>query len=988
MRISRPEVEDATCPLGLDEPRPRLSWVVSGGDPVAYQVVVGSSPGAGDVWDSGRVDSDRTFGVEYGGPQLTPSTRYHWRVRGWTTPADGGDEPSDWSDPSWWETGLLGGDWAARWVGAPPYPGGMLGLGDAGWLAVPPEGAGYHARLELPPGREVRRAVVAMYADDFRLSLGWHEVLGGTIRYGEEERVGSSADVTQLVRAAPGSVTLTVQATPGREPSVLAGRLCVEFADGGTATLVTGPHWSTASGSPAPAATPPSVPVVVASPERPAPLLRRTFTLPAGTVRARMYVAGLAYHEVHLNGRRVGSAVLDPGFTAYDRTVLYATHDVTELLTAGPNTVTVELGRGFYGLTTPNIWWWHRAPWHGEPRLLFRLEAVQADRSTTVVVSDGDWEVTDGPTRTDSLYTGETYDARLEAGGDWVPAAVLPAPAGRLVAQRHEPIRGTETVSPVSVTSLSPGRHVLDFGRTLAGRARIAVDAPAGRTVALTYAEKLESDGTARPVSALVWHRRFQRDEYIAAGRPGETWEPRFSYKGFRYLQVDGVDAASAAGSVARVLHSDVATAGEFACSEPLYERLHAMMHRTVLNNLHGIPTDTPLYEKNGWTGDVQVALPTLLAQFDLRRLLAKWAEDLADAQRPSGALPVVVPSSGWGYEQLAPSPEWTTVYPYLVRELYRVYGDERLVARHWAGVTRYLDWELGRRVAGLVSSELGDWLAPGHVVPPEDTRLTATAYLYRALGAASDLAAILGQDAAAARYRSAAAECRDAVNAAFLDRDAGGYRTEKDPGYRQTSNAVPLAFGLVPESHAQTVADGLAAALVERGNRLDTGCLGTSVLLPVLSRYGYGDLAHAVVTQPDEPGWRFWVEHGADTMWESWSPASRSRDHYFLGTVVQWLYEHVAGLRPGDDGFGRFVVRPDACGPLTWARAARETVRGRASAAWSRTGEGVVTEVEVPAGATADVHVPVGDGSSDGWQVRTVGAGRWRFRDDETESM
>ncbi|MBB5785658.1 alpha-L-rhamnosidase [Jiangella mangrovi] len=981
MRISRLEVEDAPCPLGLDEPRPRFSWVVSDGDPVAYQVVVD------DVWDSGRVASDRTFGVEYDGPTLTPSTRYQWRVRVW--PA-GGDSPVT-SEPSWWETGMLGGDWGgARWIGAVPWPAAALGLDGAGWLAVPPDGARYRGVLTLPAGRPVRRALVAMYADDFRLSLGWHEVLGGTIRYGEDERVGASADVTELVRAAAGSVVLTVRANPGREPAVLAGRLWVEFDDGATATLVTGPHWTTSSGAPAPVAEPPPGPVVVASPERPAPLLRRSFTLPAEAVRARLSVAGLAYHEVHLGERRVGSAVLDPGFTAYDRTVLYATHDVTDLVAAGPNVVTAELGRGFHGLTTPTIWWWHRASWHGEPRLLFRLVVTHADGSETVVVSDGSWEVADGPTRSDSLYTGETYDARRVGGETWGPAAVLPAPAGRLVAQQHEPIRVTETVRPVSVTSLSPGRHVLDFGRTMAGRARIAVDAPAGRTVTLTYAEQLASDGTVAPISALVWHRRFQRDEYVAAGEPGETWEPRFTYKGFRYLQVDGVDGVPAADAVvARILHSDVATSGEFGCSEPLYERLHAMMHRTVVNNLHGIPTDTPLYEKNGWTGDVQVALPTLLAMFDLRRLLAKWAGDLADAQRPSGALPVVVPSGGWGYEQLAPSPEWTTVYPYLVRELYRAYGDERLVARHWAGVTRYLDWELGRLDGdGLATSELGDWLAPGYVVPPEDRRLTATAYLHRALEAAAELGGLVGDDAAAPRYRDAAAACRDALNATFLDRSAGVYRTATDPGYRQTSNAVPLAFGLVPPEYEQAVADGLAASLAERGDRLDTGCLGTSVLLPVLTRYGHGDRAHAVVTQPDEPGWRYWIGLGADTMWESWKPDSRSRGHYFLGTVVQWLYEHVAGLRPGDAGFARFVVRPDARGPLTWARAVRETVRGRASVAWSRTADGVQLEVEVPAGATAEVHVPVGSDVGDAWRVRTVGAGRWRFHDEETESL
>lgn len=293
----------------------------------------------------------------------------------------------------------------------------------------------------------------------------------------------------------------------------------------------------------------------------------------------------------------------------------------------------------------------------------------------------------------------------------------------------------------------------------------------------LTYGEKLHDDGT---VFARTEHvpGRFQRDEYVCAGTGGdEVWEPRFSYKGFRYVEVSGVPPLRGRWSVVgREVRTPVAEVSGFRCSEEFYERLDRAMRRTVRSNLHGIPTDTPMYEKNGWTGDAQLGVPVMTYAFGTHRLLAKWLGDLRDSQRPDGQLPVIVPSGGWGYEDLAPSPEWTTVYPFLVREMYRVYGDERAVREHWRPVTRYLDWEIARLRDGLAVTELGDYLAPGYGGnPPEDTRLTATAYLYRALLATAELAGLVDdldapdQDATAARYRRTAHELREAFNAAFL---------------------------------------------------------------------------------------------------------------------------------------------------------------------------------------------------------------------------
>ncbi|WP_112247673.1 family 78 glycoside hydrolase catalytic domain [Kribbella monticola] len=731
-----------------------------------------------------------------------------------------------------------------------------------------------------------------------------------------------------------------------------------------------------------------------------APLLRRTFSVDRPVERARLYVSGLAYAELRLNGRRVGDAVLDPGFTDYDETVLYVTHDVTDLVQAGENVVGAELGRGFYGMTTPNVWRWHQAPWTGDPRLLARLVITHTDGTETALVSDGSWRVTSGPTVSDSLYAGETYDARLALPGwdgpgfddaAWSDAVVLAAPRGVVRAQEHEPIRVIEEVAPVELTAPRDGVQVVDFGRTTAGWVRLRVSAPAGTKVTLLYGETLLPDGTVSAVNRHVEGGRFQLDEYVAAGNGVEEWEPRFSYKGFRYVQVEG----AAAELTLRVAHSEVRSVSRFHASAPLYEQIEQAMRRTVLSNLHGIPTDTPAFEKNGWTGDAQVGAPTMAGQLDLARFFTKWLGDLRDSQHDDGQLPVIVPSAGWGFEELSPATEWSTVYPFLLREMHRWYGDDRLLSEHWEPVLRYLDWELARVEDGLSLSVLGDWIPPGYPAgpPPEDRRLTGTAYLYRALLAAVEIGELLGRSEAVERLRKSAELLADAFNRDFLDRSAGLYRTTKDPDYRQTSNAVPLAFGLVPDDQVERVVANLVADVEARGFHLNTGCLGVGLLLPVLTAYGHSDVAAKIALQRTYPSWGYWFDQGADTMWEMWETDTRSRNHYFQGTVTQWLLENVAGLRNLANGWERILVRPDARDQVDSASLRMDTVRGRVSVSWRRIGRVFHLEVQVPVGSTATIHVPsAGDVTAvpapyagepsvtDGYAIFTVGSGHWSF--------
>ncbi|MGI5507333.1 family 78 glycoside hydrolase catalytic domain [Lentzea sp. CA-135723] len=986
VRVERTTVEYAETLLGTDVAKPRLAWVLaaegSGARQTAYQVEVGTAPGRADVWQSGRVTSDRTTGIVFGGKELKPRTRYHWRVRVW----DGAGRPSPWSTTSWWETALLGTPWQARWIGATDT---AIDLTGARWIwsaTTPAESRWFRASLDLPADA-VSARLVATADDDFTLYVNGTEVVHVPQQV-DVWKVGQRADVTRL---AGRRIVLAARATNRSEgPAGLLLRLVVELADG-RRELVTGPGWKVSDteqpGWQTSAFDDSSwTPATVLDPygqgpwganvtveEQPAPLLRREFTLTKPVTRARLYVSGLAYHETEINGRRVGDRVLDPGFTDYDNTVLYATHDVTSLVRRGANAIGVTLGRGFYGMKTPNVWRWERPPWHDEPKLLAQLEIDHPDGSRTTVDSDDQWRLTDGPTVSNSLYTGETYDARLaprdwtRPGFDdstWQRTTVRPAPRGVLKAQEHEPIRVIESVTP-AVTQLRPGVFVADMGRTMSGWTQLTVTAAAGTVVRLKHGETLNSDGSVHMENGHVSGGRIQLDEYVCADGTG-TWEPKFSYKGFRYVEVTGLTTAPRL--VGRLVHSDVPRASTFRCSEPLFEQYDAAMRRTVANNLHGIPTDTPTYEKNGWTGDAQVGAPSMLAEFGMARFFTKWLGDLADSQDTAGQLPVIVPSGGWGYRELAPAPEWTTVYPFVLREMYRIYGDSRLPEQHWPVLTRYLDWEIARLRDGLAITALGDFLPPGSGgIPPEDTRLTATAYLYRALLHTAELGDVIGKPVP--HYRTTAASLLAEFNKTFLD---GYYRTSRDPDYRQTSNAIPLAFGMVPAGSVQTVADKLATEIRANGNHVNVGCLGASVLLQALSDNGHADVAHAMAVERSYPSWGHWFSNGADTMWEMWDTGTRSRNHYFKGTIAHWLYEHVAGLRPGDEGFRTFVVRPTATA-LSWARLEFDSVRGRIVVAWTKVDGRLRLTVEVPVGSTAEVHVP-------GGAVRTVPHGRWEF--------
>lgn len=847
--------EYAELPLSVSVRHPRLSWILESGQTglaqSAYRVLVASTlerlaAGYGDVWDTGRVGSTQSAHVAFGGEALQSGRRYHWQVQVWDS--DGGC--LGWSEPAWWEMGLLHEqDWKATWIGA-------------------------------------------------------------------------------------------------------------------------------------------------AEPSRNLPLLRKEFRLSGTVERARIYVAGLGYYELHLNGERVGDHVLDPGFTDYTKTVLYTTYDVTDRLTES-NVLGIALGRGWYGFDAESFFLWHRTPWQADPRLLLQLEVWDVDGSVATIMSDETWRTSPGPTQADTVF-GESYDARKCRSGwtavgysddDWAQARSVSPPTGRLRPQAHEPIRVVGTFDPIAMTKPSPGLVVYDMGQMLAGWATVRVAGPSGAELSLRYGEKIEElaepasgDGSpARPVSSP----HFQMDTYVLAGSGTERWEPRFSYKGFRYVALSGYPGSPQIDTVrGREVHSDVASCGEFSCSEDLLNRVNENSRWAILNNLHGIQTDTPLYEKAGWTGDAMMSARSAMYSFDMARLYTKWLQDFIDAQKPTGEVPPFVPSSGWGSDgsptgeglrfNHGPAPDFDSAYIEMPWQMYWHYGDERALRRGYASMRKYIHYLESFADNHILRCGLGDWQGPSGNVDVGLSRsakdrivrgtppLVATAWYCRDLKLLSVIASVLGYGLDVDRYAQAHLEVATAFNDEFFDAQSGHYFTQRGLPYSQTANVMPLAFGLVPAEQKAAVAASLVDDILRRDGHLNTGIQGTRYLLGVLSELGFADVAYRVATQTTFPSWGYWLEHGATSLYENWSLSARSRNHHFFSSIVQWFYEHLAGIKPANPGFTTIRIKPQPPHDLQHARADIKTVMGRVSSSWTHGAHGAFQlTVGIPGNTTAEVHIP-----------------------------
>lgn len=732
--------------------------------------------------------------------------------------------------------------------------------------------------------------------------------------------------------------------------------------------------------------------------DRRPPVLRRDFTAREGLSSARLYVTAHGVYEVEINGRRIGDDAMSPGWTPYRDKLRYYTYDVTEEIAPGANAIGAWLGDG---------WYRGRMGWRGGFRnvfgtdlsLLAQLELHYADGTTETIATDGDWRATPSPILQAGNYDGETYDARVAAGlagwsspgfdaSGWSRVVAAHRDPATLAAPEGPPVRCTQEVAPVDLLTTPSGKRVLDFGQNLVGRPRFRVSGRAGDVVRFRTAEVLqEGEIYTRPLRDAK-----STDEYVLAGSGVEEWEPRFTFHGFRYAEIewpgdaDALDAAVAAGDiVARVYHTDMERTGWFESSNALVDRLHENVVWSMRGNFLDIPTDCPQRdERVGWTGDLQVFAPTASFLYDVSGMLSSWLEDVAIEQLPDGTVPWYVPviPADKQWTPLRPGAAWGDVATFTPWTLYERFGDAGILVAQYPSAKKWVD--LLERLAGEdrlwdEGFQLGDWLDPA--APPQDPadattdrHLVATAYFARSADRVARMAEVLGHEGDREHYARLAAEVRAAFTRAYVLPDG---RMTSDA---QTAYSLAIAFDLVPDDVLATAGARLASLVDDAGHRIATGFVGTPLVSDALTVTGHVDAAYDLLLETEAPSWLYAVVQGGTTIWERWdslrpdgtvNPGTMtSFNHYALGAVADWLHRTVAGLAPAAPGYRAIRFAPQPGGGFTHARAAHETPYGRAEIAWRQDGATLRVEVTVPTGATATVELPgvdpveVGSGS------------------------
>jgi alpha-L-rhamnosidase len=713
---------------------------------------------------------------------------------------------------------------------------------------------------------------------------------------------------------------------------------------------------------------------IAGAPGKASPLLRSSLEVTKPVAQARLSIAAAGYYVASINGHRVGDAVLDPGFTDFHERNLYRTYDVRRQLRQGLNAIGVVLGRGFYAIDATKLKWWNRLPWLSDsPALLAKLDVTYADGSHAILISDSTWKTHDGPTQSDSMFYGESYDARkVQKGWDtpafdlaaWKPVRSVRPPSQIVQAEGDEPIRLVKTWQADTISQPKPGVYVYKFPIMIAGWTRLTVSGAAGTTVTMRLGESLRPDGTVETLGdPNMSPGEIQKFDYTLAGAGLQTWSPEFSYAGFQYAQVEGYPGTPNKTSVeAQEVHSDVPSIGSFTSSNPLLEQIHAICRQSVVNNLYSIPTDTPLYEKRGWGGDALLFSAQAADNFDVLRFFTKWMYDVADSQDDQGNISTIAPGLHAGAD-----PAWGSVIIFLPWRLYQEYGDLRPIEQHYEAMKRYMQYLDSKADNHIVDGSFGDWVSPnrtGVPRPPEGAKLVATAVYFRDAELMAKMAALLSRSEDQAAFTSLSAAIRKSFNANFLDTKTAEYHTEKDVGYRQTSNVVPLDFNMAPDDETSSVLARLKLDIKDHDDHLNTGAFGTAALLPALTLNGQIEMAYAVATQTTYPSWGFWISRGATTTLERWDPdKTRSRDHAFLGTVDDWFYKYLAGIKPGKPGYKEIEIRPYIPAELGHVAASIDTPYGLVSSSWTRQANGQVDlDVVIPANATAHVWVPGAD--------------------------
>lgn len=842
----RCEYEDR--PLGIDHPAPRLSWVFEspgrGQKQTAYRVLVARSikalhAGRGDLWDSDKVASSKSANVVYAGEVLVSYQRCFWKVKVW----DKNGVPSDWSDPSSWEMGLLNAkDWQGCWIN---------------------------------DGKPLPEKDADFYRDD------------------------------------------------------------------------------------------------------PAPLFRREFKVSGPVRSARLYISALGYVHARLNGSAVSDHHLEPLWTLPNKRVFYSVHDVSKNLVQGDNCLGVTLGNGWYNPLPLRMWGRvnlrQRLP-VGRPQFIAQLLIEYADGSRKLLLSNSTWKVAPGPILRNSIYLGEKVDARKSVNGwdkpglddhAWDSAQIAPAPEGFLQAQLLPPIKVTTSVKPVRITEPSDGVYIMDMGQNFGGWARFTFNVPEGTQITMRYGELKYEDGTLNPMTSVCGQIKrnkppadgspaiaWQADTYIARGGGSETYTPLFTFHAFRYIEITGLPTRPSLDDVEGLrMHCAVEPVGSFSCSNGLFNRIQTMCQWTFLSNLFGVQSDCPHRERFGYGGDLVTTSDAFMLNYDMANFYAKAARDWQDSALPDGMLTDTAPSVGIQYCGVG----WAMAHPHLQVQLYRYYGDQRIIEEQYPTSKRWLELVRAENADHIVQQGLGDHEAlEKEELPPMITPLYC-----KSARMLSRLARILGKEEEADDYDRLGKNIRKAYVEKFLAPGTGVVASGI-----QSVQAFALFLDMLPTDERPAAMAQLVKDITDKHNgHLTTGIFGTRYMLDVLSREGHAEVVNNMVNLLDFPGWGHMLEQGATTLWEHWkfSDNTFSHNHPMFGSVSQWFYNWLGGIEPAVDavGFDKFTFQPQFLEGLDWVHCTYRSVRGPITCDWKRQGDHVAIDLQVPVNTSATLILP-----------------------------
>lgn len=863
--VSELRCEQSQRPLAVDPAGPRLSWQLNadrrGCLQSAYRILVADSPVAladdnGNVWDSGKVFSDRSVLVPYGGPALQPGKAYCWKVQAWD--ADGNLSP--WSLPASFGTGLMS---MQDWNGAK-------------WIAMEP-------------------------------------------------------DVDSLK---------CIEGNTGK------------WKDGG------------------PVFDKPVAPYKL-------PQLRREFTATKPVKRAMAYICGLGQFEMFLNGEKVGDHFLDPAWTKFDKEAQYVAFDITGELRDGKNAVGVMLGNGYYH--TPHGRYLKLLFSYGAPKMICKLQIEYADGTAQTVVSDDKWRASESPVTFSSIYGGEDYDASAvqpgwaEPGFDdrkWKKAVLTQGAGVKLIPQISEPLKVMERIPTVRRFRAANGNWVYDLGQNASGIVQLTVRAVTPQSIKLIPGELINDDSTVnqRASGTPFYH------VYTARGDgSSETWHPQFTYYGFRYVEVEGAVPAgeSNPGALPEVIditglhtRNSAAQVGTFACSDPLFNKIHTLIDWAVRSNMASVLTDCPHREKLGWLEVTHLMGGSIQYRYDISRLYAKQVNDMRTAQHANGMVPTIAPQYVTFSPDFIDTPEWGSAFVIIPWNLYEWYGDLAPLRDNYERMKRYVDYLGSRADNHIVAYGLGDWYDIGPDRPGyaqlTSNGVTATAIYYQDVKILERAARLLGKEADVRKYAALASDIKRAFNEKFFDKKTLKYDRDS-----QTANSIALHMDLVEPQYKAVVRQNLIDDIRRRGNALTAGDVGYRYVLRALEENDASEVIYDMNSRYDVPGYGYQLAHGATCLTESWQAYREvSNNHCMLGHLMEWLYSGLGGIRqsPGSAGYKEIVIRPQVVGDIHSAAVSFRSPYGLIRSEWSDSPQQYRQRVEIPANTTALVYLPAVD--------------------------